>query len=53
MRFQWDEVKNRRNRRKHKISFENAKLVFDDPSGKLADRDRMMGTMRSAGRRWE
>ena len=39
MRFEWDEVKNRRNRRKHKISFENAKLVFDDPEA-LADRDR-------------
>ena len=31
MRFEWDEVKNRRNLRKHKISFESAKLVFDDP----------------------
>jgi uncharacterized DUF497 family protein len=30
MRFEWDEVKNRRNRRKHKISFEVAKLAFDD-----------------------
>jgi hypothetical protein len=39
MRFEWDEVKNRRNIRKHKISFENAKLVFDDPHA-LAERDR-------------
>jgi uncharacterized DUF497 family protein len=39
MRFEWDEVKNRRNLRKHKISFENAKLVFDDPQA-LSDRDR-------------
>ena len=39
MRFEWDEVKNRRNLRKHKISFESAKLVFDDPQA-LADRDR-------------
>jgi uncharacterized DUF497 family protein len=31
MRFEWDEVKNRRNLEKHKISFEMAKLVFDDP----------------------
>jgi hypothetical protein len=30
MRFEWDEVKNRRNLRKHKVSFENARLVFDD-----------------------
>jgi len=29
MRFEWDEVKNRRNLGKHKISFESAKLVFD------------------------
>ena len=40
MRFAWDEVKNRRNLGKHKISFgEDAKLVFDDPQA-LADRDR-------------
>jgi uncharacterized DUF497 family protein len=39
MRFEWDEGKNRRNLTKHKISFENAKLVFDDPQA-LADRDR-------------
>ncbi len=31
MRFIWDEEKNRRNLAKHKISFETAKLVFDDP----------------------
>ena len=31
MRFEWDEVKNRRNLEKHKISFETARLVFDDP----------------------
>jgi len=31
MRFEWDGTKNRRNLRKHKISFESAKLVFDDP----------------------
>jgi len=39
MRFEWDEVKNRRNLGKHKISFESAKLVFDDPQA-LADRAR-------------
>ena len=39
MRFEWDEVKNRRNLGKHKISFQSAKLVFDDPQA-LADRDR-------------
>ena len=31
MRFIWDVNKNRRNRAKHKISFETASLVFDDP----------------------
>jgi hypothetical protein len=39
MRFEWDEVKNRRNRRKHKISFETAIMVFDDPHA-LSDRER-------------
>ena len=31
MRFAWDENKNRSNQRKHGVSFETAKLVFDDP----------------------
>jgi uncharacterized DUF497 family protein len=31
MRFIWDEHKNRRNLLKHKVSFETAVLVFDDP----------------------
>ena len=31
MRFEWDAEKNRRNRAKHKVSFEAARLVFDDP----------------------
>jgi uncharacterized DUF497 family protein len=31
MEFTWDEQKNRANRQKHGISFENAMLVFDDP----------------------
>jgi len=31
LRFTWDENKNRRNKRKHRISFETAALVFDDP----------------------
>jgi uncharacterized DUF497 family protein len=29
--FEWDERKNRSNIAKHGISFETAKLVFDDP----------------------
>ena len=31
MRFIWDEHKNRRNLLKHKVSFETAALVFNDP----------------------
>lgn len=31
MRFDWDEAKDRANRSKHGISFETARLVFDDP----------------------
>ena len=31
MHFVWDEEKNRRNLAKHGVSFETAKLVFDDP----------------------
>ena len=31
MRFDWDEVKNRSNYRKHGVFFETATLVFDDP----------------------
>ena len=29
--FEWDEHKARENRRKHKVSFEEAKTVFNDP----------------------
>ncbi len=31
MKYEWDENKNQINYAKHKISFELAKLVFDDP----------------------
>lgn len=31
MHWTWDENKNRTNRRKHGLSFETAKLVFEDP----------------------
>jgi len=31
MRFEWNEEKNRRNCAKHNVSFEAARLVFDDP----------------------
>jgi uncharacterized DUF497 family protein len=32
MRFEWDVHKDRINRRKHKVSFATAVLVFDDPA---------------------
>jgi len=41
MRFEWDEGKNRRNIAKHRISFETARLVFDDPRV-LLQRDRIV-----------
>ena len=31
MRFEWDEEKANENKKKHKISFETARLVFSDP----------------------
>ena len=31
MEFEWDEVKNQRNIRKHGVSFETAALAFADP----------------------
>ena len=30
LRFEWDEAKNRANRRKHGVSFEEARTVFYD-----------------------
>ena len=40
-RFEWDEEKSRSNLAKHRISFETAKLVFDDPSA-LSIQDRFV-----------
>ena len=31
MKFEWDEKKNQLNIKKHKVSFEEAETVFDDP----------------------
>jgi len=31
MKFVWDDRKNKTNQLKHKVSFETAKLVFEDP----------------------
>ncbi len=41
MLFEWDENKNRRNRVKHKDSFETAQLVFDD-SNALSLKERVV-----------
>ena len=35
LRFDWDERKNRANRKKHGIWFEEARTVFDDPRALL------------------
>jgi len=35
IRFEWDEAKNRRNRIKHGIWFEEARSVFDDPRSRF------------------
>ena len=35
LRFDWDERKNKSNRTKHGIWFEEAQSVFDDPCGRL------------------
>jgi len=42
MRFEWDEKKNQSNRAKHGLSFETARLVFDDPFH-LSIQDRFSG----------
>ena len=41
MRFEWDENKNRENRKKHGVSFEIATEVFDDPFC-LTNQDRIV-----------
>ena len=35
IRFDWDETKNKMNRTKHGIWFEDARTVFDDLNGRL------------------
>lgn len=42
MFFSWDEIKNEHNRRKHGVSFEVARLVFEDP-WHLSRQDRIEG----------
>ena len=37
LRFEWDEAKNRENKRKHRVSFEEAETVFLDDLGALIE----------------
>jgi hypothetical protein len=37
LRFEWDETKNKRNRSKHGVWFEEAQSVFYDPRGLFSD----------------
>ena len=37
MSFEWDEAKNRANRKKHDITFETAALIFDAPRALTLD----------------
>jgi uncharacterized DUF497 family protein len=40
MKVEWDESKNRKNTEKHKVGFEKAKTIFDDPNeNKLKNHD--------------
>ena len=50
MRFEWDEEKNRGNVAKHKVSFETAHSVFDDPLA-LSIRDRVVEGEESRAKR--
>lgn len=43
MRFEWDAEKARVNRRKHGVSFEEAKTVFDDPLAAIFDDEQHSG----------
>src|SRR5258708_20021882 len=48
LRFEWDSAKARANLRKHGVSFEIARQVFEDPDA-LVEQDRIEG----GGRRWQ
>jgi uncharacterized DUF497 family protein len=47
IRFEWDEIKNRANQRKHGVSFEVAARLFADPFA-VSEQDRVEG----GERRW-
>ena len=47
MKFEWDESKDRGNRRKHGVAFEDAKSAFSDDLGRLIpDPDHSVGEER-------
>ena len=47
--FEWDEEKAKANLRKHKVSFEEAETVFDDPlSPTISDPDHSKSERRSS-----
>jgi uncharacterized protein len=48
IRFEWDEGKARSNQRKHGVSFQRARFVFQDPCA-LMEQDRVEG----GERRWQ
>ena len=52
MRYEWDEVKNRLNQKKHGVSFELAALALEDENC-LARKDRIDETGEHDGTHWE
>jgi len=54
LRFEWDEVKNRLNLRKHGIDFDSARRFFDDPLAlsmreRITEGEERWQTVRMAG----
>lgn len=52
MRFEWDESKNQSNLAKHHVSFDTARLVFDDPLA-LSRLDRTVESGGEIEERWQ
>jgi uncharacterized DUF497 family protein len=49
--FEWDEAKNRKNQKKHDVSFETASLVFEDPL-RISIQDRHTD-VKNVGNHWK
>lgn len=45
MKFEWDEVKASANLKKHGVSFEEAKTVFDHPLALIFDEEHSVGSV--------